>query len=254
MALRSTTSVFAQPADEPLTSNRPGVGDSEALVARRALQVETGVHWQEAPPGEEAKWTQTWGQLTVRFGLGRRVELFTGWDGLSLDRVAAEDGSSSLVAGGNDLRFGAKFGLLDESQHPLTLTVAPAWSVPIGADEFTSGSNDPSLRFLWARSLPADWSVSGNLVLTRTSDDAGRYWDNAVTFTVARAVGEKMSLFVEGVNVLLAERGDVWTVDGGMGWTRGADWQWDISAGDTFFRNGSAWFVSAGVTRRFRRN
>src|SRR5688572_25286195 len=91
----------AQSVPPPLTSNRPGIGDSEALVAHGAVQLEAGVQGQDAPPGDDRRWTQTWGQLTVRFGLRSRIELFAGWDGLSLDRVSA-GGESRFLAGGND--------------------------------------------------------------------------------------------------------------------------------------------------------
>ena len=138
---------------QPLTSNRPGIGDSEALVGRGVVQIESGFQAQGEPPGNDRPWTQTWGQLTFRLGLSPRIEIFTGWDGLSLDRVN-EDGQSRVVAGGNDFRVGAKLAVLSEERHGLTLTVAPAWSFPVGSEEFTSGSNDGSLRLLWARSLP----------------------------------------------------------------------------------------------------
>jgi hypothetical protein len=113
----------------PLRSNRPGIGDSEALVSSGVFQLEAGGQLQEAPPGGDLRWKQTWGQLTFRYGLSCRVEVFVGWDGLSLDRVLI-DGTSRVVAGGNDLRLGTKLALLTEEAHGLTLTIAPASRFP----------------------------------------------------------------------------------------------------------------------------
>ena len=235
----------------PLTSNRPGIGDSEALVPARAFQLEAGAQFQEAPPASDLRSTQTWGQLTLRYGMTRRIEVFGGWDGLSLDRVLF-DGASQVVAGGNDLRFGTKLALLTEEAHGLTVTIAPAWSFPVGSEEFTSGSQDPSFRVLWARSLPRDWSISGNFLWVRTSDPIGRYWDNSVTLVVTRSLTENLSVFVEGSNVLQAIRPDSLTIDGGLAWIVGRDRQLDFSAGHTLHDRGDDWFVSAGITLRRR--
>jgi hypothetical protein len=248
------TSATAQTDPPPLTSNRPGIGDSEALVPPRAFQLEAGIQGQGAPPGSDRRWTQTWGQLTVRVGVLPRLEIFAGWDGLSLDRLDV-NGESAIVAGGNDLRVGTKLAVLNEERHGVTLTVAPAWSFPVGSDAFTSSSNDGSFRLLWARSLPREWSMSGNLLFTRTSDEAGRYWDNGAMLGVTRALTSTLSAFAEVSGVLLAERPDAWTLDAGAAWVAWPNVQWDLSAGHTFDHRGDDWFVSAGITlRRPRRS
>ena len=241
----------AQNVSPALTSNRPGIADSEALVGRGVIQVEGGAQMQAPPPGDDRRWTQTWGQLAVRVGVMSRLEIFTGWDGLSLDRLNA-NGESRIVAGGNDLRIGAKVAVLAEDRHHVTLTVAPAWSFPVGSPAFTSSSHDGSFRLLWARSLPSDWSVSGNVLFTRTSDEAGRYWDNGLMIGVTRALTSTVSLFAETAGALLAARPDAWTLDTGAAWIARPNLQWDVSAGHTFDRRGDDWFVSAGITLRVR--
>ena len=243
----------AAPRDEPppLTSNRPGIADSEALVPSGAFQLEAGAQGQDAPPGDDRRWTQTWGQLTVRYGMTSRVELFAGWDGLSLHRVSRE-GESHIVAGGNDVRVGTKLAILREDAHGLTFTIAPAWSFPVGAEAFTSSSNDPSFRLLWARSLPRDWSVSGNVLFTRTTDAIGQYWDNGMMVGLTRALTSHLTAFAEMSNVFLADRPDALTIDTGVAWIAGTDLQFDASVGRTLFHRGDDWFVSAGITFRRR--
>jgi hypothetical protein len=188
----------AQPSVPPLTSNRPGIGDSEALVPAGAIQVEAGVQGQGEPPGDDRRWAQTWGQLTFRFGVTPRLEIFSGWDGLSLERLRGT-GASRVVSGVGDLRVGAKFAVLNEDRHELTLTISPMLSFPIGSSSFSSGTYDGSFRLLLARSLPRDWSVSGNLLFLHTSDETGQYWDNAATIGVTRAITDSVSAFVETI-------------------------------------------------------
>jgi hypothetical protein len=234
-----------------LTSNRPGIGGSEALVARGVFQVETGIQAQGEPPSDEVRWGQTWGQLVVRFGLTPRVELYTAWNGVSLERTRAV-GDERTVTGRNDLRVGTKLGVLTEPTNIMTLSLSPAWSFPLGSGPFTSGSNDGSFRLLVARSLPRDWSVSGNLLLSRTSDEDGRYWDNLATAAVARTLTPAVSVFAEVAAALPAHRLSGWTVDGGIAWVARPDLQWDLSTGHTFNDRGDDWFLSAGVTVRHR--
>jgi len=244
--------VLAQPSSvPPLTSNRPGIAESEGLVFPRVVQLEAGGMFEGAPPGDERRWTETWGQLTLRYGVTRRIEIFGGWDGLSLDRVSIL-GVSRIVAGGNDLRVGAKLGLLTEEAHGLTLTMSPAWSFPVGSEEFTSGSQDPSFRVMWSRSLPREWSVSGNLLWMRTSDSIGRYWETGVMNGVTLGLTDTLAAFVEESSVLDADRPDNWSIDGGLAWLVGLDLQLDTSVGHTWLDRGGDWFVSAGITLRRR--
>ena len=235
----------------PLTSNRPGIGNSEALVQRHAIQVEGGMQVEGAPSQSDQRWTQTWGQLTMRFGLATRVEIFSAWNGLSVTRLQAGS-ASQLVEGGNDLVVGSKLAVLTEARHHITLSVEPAWSFPVGSEAFSSNSNDGSLRLLWARSLPRDWSVSGNLLFTRTSDAVGRYWNDEAMLTLTRAITPTISAFAEVSGGPLGNRADLWTLDAGAAWVAGPDVQWDVSAGHTFNDRGNGWFVSAGVSLRRR--
>jgi outer membrane putative beta-barrel porin/alpha-amylase len=241
-------SASAQPVP-PLTSNRPGISDSEVLVPARAIQLEAGVQAQGEPAHSDVSSSDTFGQLTVRVGVRPRIEVFVGWDGLSLDRIQV-NGQSRFLAGGNDLRVGTKLAVLKEDRHGVTLAVAPSWSFPVGSEEATSGSNDPSLRLLWARSLTDEWSLSGNVVFTRTSDVGSRYFDNAVQVGITRAFTDTVSAFAEVSGALPAAHPDAWTIDGGVAWIARPDLQWDLSAGHTFADRGDEWFLSAGITVR----
>jgi hypothetical protein len=177
--------------------------------------------------------------------------MFSGWDGLSFERLRGT-GTSRIVSGVGDLRLGAKIAVLNEDRHELTLTISPMLSFPIGSSSFSSGSYDGSFRVLLARSLPRDWSVSGNVLFLRTSDEAGRYWDNAATIGLTRAITASISAFVEMAGVLLAEQPDARTIDGGLAWVARPNLQWDVSLGHTFRDRGDDWFVSAGITVRRR--
>ena len=154
LSMLSSVRVSAQTnGPPPLTSNRPGIGDSEDLVGRAVLQLELGVQFDSSRSGGESNWTTGWGQSTVRVGIVDPVEVFVTWGGFSVDRDSAA-GITVVESGSNDVLLGAKFAVLSESRHGLTLTLQPSTSFPIGGDDFSSGSYDSSVRLMWGRSLP----------------------------------------------------------------------------------------------------
>ncbi len=128
----------------PITSNRPGIGDSEALVGRAVVQLELGVQTGVSKSGVESDWSTGWGQSTLRIGIVDPIEVFVTWGGLSVDRDSVA-GVTTIESGATDLLAGAKFAVLNESRHGLTLTLEPTFSVPIGGDDFSTGSYDGSL-------------------------------------------------------------------------------------------------------------
>lgn len=246
LLLLSSVPASAQAAPPELTSNRPGIGDSEALVGRGVLQLELGVEATDSRTAAEQKRATVWGQSTLRIGIVDRIEAFVNWGGVSVDRDSAA-GTTVIEAGSNDVVLGAKFAVLNEPRHAVTFTIAPSSSLPIGGDDFSSGSYDGSLRLMWARSLPKAWDISGNLVFLRTSDSGGRYWDNLVTTSAGRSVSPSLYLFGE-LAVGFAEH--AWTVDGGLAWVSRQNVQWDVSAGVLVRGPGDSWFVSGGLTLR----
>lgn len=231
----------------PITSNRPGIGDSEALVGRTIVQLELGVQTGRSISGDERNWTTGWGQSTLRIGIVDPIEVFVTWGGLSVDRDSVE-GVTRIETGATYLLMGSKFAVLNESRHGLTLTLAPSFSIPIGGDDSSSGSYDGSLRLLWARSLPKDWDVSGNILFLSTTDETGRHWDNLVTVSGGRSLSSSISAFVELATGLAEPRAS--TVDGGIAWVPRDNVQWDVSAGLLVRGPGQNWFVSGGVTLR----
>ena len=247
LLLFSSAPANGQNAPPPLTSNRPGIGDSEDLVGRAVLQLELGVQAGATRSGDEYDWSTGWGQSTLRVGILDPVEVFVTWGGFSVDRDSTA-GATVVETGSTDLLLGAKFAVLDESRHGLTLTVEPTTTLPIGSDDFSTGSYDGAVRLMWGKSLPRDWDVSGNVVFLSTTDENGRYWDNLVTASVGKSLTQSIGAFGE-LAIGLADP-SAWTLDGGFAWVPRPNVQWDLSAGVLVRGPGQSWFVSGGVTLR----
>src|SRR5688572_10261158 len=120
------------PAPPQITSNRPGIAESEALMMPGAWQVESGVT-VSASTGDgvdHRQWTIP--ELTLRAGLTRRVEVFLNATGFVLD-VARDTGTSATTTGVSDVQLNAKLGLLTENSNVMTLSVAAGVSFPTGS-------------------------------------------------------------------------------------------------------------------------
>lgn len=242
LALASAAPLWAQ-SPPPLTSNRPGIGESEVLVPAGSLQFEGGTQLSVGPGTRDR--ALALGQPTFRYGVTSWFELFGGSDGYVHAHGAA--------SGASDLRLGAKLAIVEsKADQPWTLTVSPGWSLPTGTGAFTSTSHDVSLRALWARGLPRAWSVSGNVYGLRTTVDGDRSWQSLTTLSVARQLSDTTGAFVE-IAASHPEGGPShWMLDGGLAVVSGEDVQWDVSTGRRVGGHGVTWFVSAGLTLRHR--
>ncbi len=236
----------------PITSNRPGIAESEALLVRRAIQLEAGVAFAEFTDDVGRHRLIDFPELTLRFGFRRRLELLANVSNYNWDH-AEEDDSAETATGGSDLSLHAKIGLLSEETDSMTLSAAMGLSLPVGTRSFSSDGYDPSLRMLWGRSLPADFGLSGNLDIASLTVEDDRLAAAAASIGLARPLTQSTSWFVELFGTMVESSDPQWQLDGGVAIVTSDDFQIDLSAGRTLRSGPSAWFVSAGITLRYRR-
>jgi Putative MetA-pathway of phenol degradation len=243
---------LAQTDAPPLTSNRPGISESEALLVPRAFQLESGFTFAEFTSDDEVRHRALdFPEATLRFGLTPRFEVFTNVSGYFRDRGTA-NGVSDSTTGTSDLSVHAKLGMLSEERHGITLTAAAGVSFPVGSRAFSSGGYDPSLRLLWSRSLPRSFGLSGNVDVASIAVEDDRITASAVSLGLAHPLTESSSWFVELFGDF-AEGDALWQLDGGVAIVTSDDFQIDISAGRTLQSGPSAWFAAVGITLRHRK-
>ena len=125
-----------------LTSNRPGISESEALVGARVVQVEAGLSLTRARSQTLALSVP---ELTLRLGLAPRFELFASADGyLWSHENNRTDGSNRN--GGSDVSFDAKNRVLVHGVPRFVLGV------------YDSGLNYNTTDAFWENLL---WSPTG---------------------------------------------------------------------------------------------
>ncbi len=235
-----------------LTSNRPGISESEALLVPRAFQLESGFTFAEFTSDDELRHQALdFPEATLRYGLTPRFELFANVSGYFRDRASA-NGVADTTTGTSDLSVHAKLGMLSEERHGITLTAAAGVSFPVGSRAFSSSGYDPSLRLLWSRSLPRSFGLSGNVNVASFKVDDDRITGSAASLGLAHPLTESSSWFVELFGDF-AQGDAIWQLDGGVAVVTSDDFQIDISGGRTLQSGPSAWFAAAGITLRHRR-
>jgi hypothetical protein len=237
--------VFAQESIPPLTSNRPGIGESEALVPVRTLQFEAGLSVSRSGEPGMTLTSVTTPELYLRYGLSNRVEVFVVAPGMVWDRIAGVTQS-----GASDLGVHVKLALIAPRDAGAVVTLAAGTMLPSGSPGFSSGGAEPSLRLLWSAPLPRGFAVGGNVAAVNVPVNGDRRTDGAISAGVSRAWSESVGWFGEVHHAL--EAADTTTVVGGVAIVAGTDTQLDLAVGKTI-RGGRGWFVSGGITIRFRR-
>jgi hypothetical protein len=256
--LANVARAFAQtlplksPQAPPLTSNRPGIAESEAILIPRAFQIESGFTLAWFSDGDARHRQADLPEAMLRLGLTPRFEIFLNAPNMLWDR-ASVGGVSERTSGATDLSVNAKVGWLSEGADPLTLSSAFGLSLPVGSNEFSSGGYDPSLRLLWSRSLSGDFGLSGNLDIASVTAGPDRVTAGAASLGLGRGLNDSASWFVELFGDFVEGADTQWQLDGGVAFVPRPDFQIDLSAGRTLRSGPSAWFVAVGITLRHRR-
>lgn len=158
--------------------------------------------------------------------------------------------ATTETEGWSDGQVNAKLGLLSEDHHHITLAAAVGLSLPTGSPAFTSDGYDPSLRFLWSKGLPRDWSVGGNVVLSDITVGQRRHSAAGTSLWTGHPISASSSWFVEVFANAASDEETLWQLDAGLALLATPNMQVDVSAGRALTNGPPAWFVSAGVTAR----
>jgi hypothetical protein len=235
-------------ADE-LVTDRPDFTESSEVIPRGGLQLESGLTYEgDTRDGVRGRSVTVPGSL-MRIGLGARMELRIGGDGMLSQTAGAE-----RATGYSDLEVGVKIRLLNHGTAGVDVAVLPLVSFPTGASGFSSGGIDPTLKVAWARELPAGFGATGNFNIASVSDEAGRFSQRAVSLSIGHDLVAGWGGFVETYGFTPMNRGEApgVTLDWGVSHPIGHDLQFDIEAGRGLTEMAPDWFVGFGIAVRGR--
>jgi outer membrane putative beta-barrel porin/alpha-amylase len=252
LVVLGTTRVWAQQtadAQPPITPDRPDYTEGTDVVAPGVVQFESGVTYEGRTRDGVASRSVTAPVALVRIGLLPRVEMRLGADGF-----LSENAGGVRTSGYSDFELSTKLQLLDQHEAGIDLAVITLVSLPTGANGFSSGGIDPTLKIAWGRDIPAGFDVSGNINFASVTDDLGRFGQRAVSVSFGHDLLAGFGGFIEAYSFTPMEGGERSgvTLDWGVSHLIGRDFQFDVEAGRGLTGAAPDWFVGAGFALRGR--
>ena len=207
--------VVMSSAAQTVDTNRPGFSFTPGTAPAGRWQLETGIA-HDRTDSDASSTTAPIAEL--RYGVSDRAEVFV--SGLSWTSVDAPGGNVDGLA---DVTFGTKFAL--PSGGPWATALLLQVTAPLGDDEITSDSWDPSAAFVWTH--------SGALALAGTvkvSDFDGQLQvDNSLKLPLS--LGGPHSMFFEWEANLPEGGDDAHWLNGGYQFLASERVQFDINFG-----------------------
>ena len=208
-----------------LVTDRPGFGESSAVVARGTLQIESGVSLEDS---RAAHRTDAAGQLLGRIGVAPRVELRVGVDG-------------------SDTEIGGKVKLADTARAGVDVAVIPYVSLP--AEDAGGRAHDPGFKVAASADLPRGFGLSGTFNAADARGDTRRAWQRELSVSLGHALSSRLAAYGEADGTFAGRR-CACSIDGGVTTAVGRNAQVDVEAGRGLHGPAQKWFVGAGLVFR----
>ncbi len=183
-------------AQEPIATDRPGLGFGTSVVPRGHLQLELGLPAVELTrEGTADRWLVNFPGL-LRFGLTDHLEVRLGSPGLNLARV--ESGAvHETTVGFGPIEIGAKLGFAKGATGP-ELALIPSVILPAGDREFAGERASFTLNGVAAWMLPAELGLTTVAGLAVDPDgDSGHATSGAMVGVLDRSLNERVSGYLE---------------------------------------------------------
>ena len=223
---------------EEMVADRPGFGESAAVVGRGRVQLETGFAWTRVD-GEASVLDLP--QALLRVGVGASLEVRV----LASDWLRAE-GPDGTESGWSDTAIGLKWHVA-AGGHDVSLR--GVLFLPNGSTPWSDERTDPEGAVAWSHGWPGDWSIGATVAVRRLG-----FLETTLlspSLAVGRALGRHASTFVEyGANLADGAR-PLHRVDHGYAWLPNPETQLDLSLGLGLSSAAPDFFIALGFSRRF---
>lgn len=243
--------LIAQNDDAPLTTDRPGFGDSAFTVGEGVFQFESGYAYTDY----DGYYVHDAGQLLLRYGLSKRLELRA-----NVTSFVKEDGPSHDRSGWANSSLGIKCDLTGDQSDKGNLALILGSTIPSGIDFGAS-------RTRLFGGLSGDWALSekssiSSSFLFQSLDDsltATLYYNRAdlignIGFALGYAAvlnNEDLPTDSNGDIIPGSRTEDEHLIDFNAVFPIDHDSQFDIYAGGGLTDDSADYFFGFGYVRRF---
>ncbi len=205
---------FEDPFDEPIETDRHDFTQSPKVVGRGVRQLEFGVLYSTLSDGEERETTYATPELLLRLGLSERMEFRTrfkyGWK---------YNNEGEDIQGTQDLIFGIKYQLSEQSGRRPDSAIELRLSAPTGADALSTGRWEPGVDFIYGWEFHEHFSFTGSTggnanalgdisFLTAETDPTDQFVAWTQSFALGAKLTEKTTGYFEWFGIFTHARED----------------------------------------------
>ena len=223
---------------DDIVADRPGFGESASVVGKLRVQVETGLSWTRVDHEERVFDLP---QALLRVGLGRSLELRL----LAPDWLRGE-GPAGAVSGWSDTAIGLKWHTALGAND---LSLRGTLFLDTGSASWSAGRREPEAAVAWSRALAGPWSLGATVNAHRLRALGSTLLSPSVS--LGRALGPRVSGFVEYAASLAQGLRPLHRIDHGYTWLPTPVTQIDVSLGLGLSAAAPDFFLGFGVSRRF---
>ena len=138
-----------------IDTDRPEATESSSIVGPGVVQLESGIRYSErdAAAGNVDRLSLV--DSVARYGLSETVELRLDWDGFISQELSGQRTDNGI----SDVALGAKVFLHSETRQFGETALLGQLNLPVGDEEFSSDSVDPSVILAMSHSLVNDFRL-----------------------------------------------------------------------------------------------
>jgi hypothetical protein len=223
-----------------LVADRPDFTDSAILTRPGVVQVEIGTTLDR----EGSAVSQ--GELLVRTGLSRRVELRFGGQ-LSEDKTPG-----GFRRGASNMESGIKVRLWEQRGRLPAVALIATLSKLSGDSDTPYAAYEPTVKLAWSKDLIKGFTLGSNFNMSSIRVGSGRVVQNAQS----ASVGHELPVGFEGywevfhVSPWDDGKGTAWVANTGVSHGIGHHAQLDLRIGKRLTAEGPNWFLGVGFTFR----
>lgn len=231
IAIATTTN--AQQGD--ISTHRPGFSGTPTTVGQGVWQGEFGYLYTDYGSSSDE---QAIPQTLLRYGFRDDMEVQINWGGY----VSTSPGGRDGIA---DASVGVKMHVTDPTS-AFQAGFLASLSLPIGGNDISSDSYDPTVGFLWT--YQKLFGLYGTAALTKSDGDTD--FNNGIGISFPIGVGK--GLLIEHQMSVPEHGGTSHQLNTGFTWLQSTDTQFDAFASLGLNDHAADYSIGVGISRRFR--